>query len=167
MAEAGDNGQETAKAAAAFAAYVEMGVGRSLRNLARQMVEQGYYETATTALKVLGGWSSKHAWQARLSAAITAKTDEALAKAAEIDAASFLRTSELVAERLSYTSPVDTNTVLAIRSAVRKPEPKQAGANLNLNLTVTLRQIVERVAAEQGLSEDEVMAEAESILAGG
>lgn len=159
--------QMSPKVAEFFAAYVGMGPGRNLRALAAVLVEQGHYKTASTAFGQLARMSSAHRWQERLSAAITAKTEEALAKAAEIDAQSFLRTSELVAGRLAFTDPLHVDAVIKMRESVRKPEPKGSGASINLNLSVTLRAIVERVAAERGLDPEDVLAEAEQIIAGG
>ncbi len=168
MGESADNGREmTPKAAAAFHAYVGLGPGRSLRWLARLLAEQGQYKSGTAALPTLNTWSVKYAWQARLSAAITAQTEDLLAKAAEIDGRSFLRTSELVADRLAWADAGHVDAVIKMRETVRKPEPRGATTNVNVQIGATLRLIVERVAAEQGLSQAEVMAEAESILAGG
>lgn len=158
-------GEMTAKAAHAFGAYVAMGPSRSLRSLARVLTEQGLYKNSTAALRVLGKWSSEFRWQQRLAAAVTAETEARLARAAEIDAASFLRTSKLIAERLSWADAGHVDAVIKMREAVRRPDGKPGGA-LNVNLQVTIRAIVERVAAEQGLDPDEVLAEAESILAG-
>lgn len=158
---------EPPKAAEAFSRYVMMGPGRNLRALAAILVEQGYYRTTPTALKMLGTWSVEFRWQERLAAAITARTEAALAKAAEIDAQTFLRTSELIAERLANTDPILVDLVVKLRETVRKPEPRGAAASVNLNLSVTLRAIVERIAAEQGLDPDAVLAEAEQIIAGG
>lgn len=159
--------RESPKAAEAFSIYVRMGPGRSLTSLAHVLVERNWYKTAPTARRMVAEWSVRHNWQERLSGAITAKTEEALAKAAEIDAQSFLRSSELIAKRLSWTDAGHIDAVIKMRESVRKPEPKHAGANVNLNLSVTLRAIVERVAAEQGLDPDEVLAEAEQIIAVG
>lgn len=155
------------KAAEAFALYVGMGPGRSLRALASVLVEQDRYRTATTALGVLRDYSVRYRWQERLSAAITAKTEEALAKAVEIDAQSFLRTSELLARRIATAEPGEIDVVIKARESVRKPEPRGQATNVNVNLSVTLRAIVERVASEQGLDPDEVLAEAEQIIAAG
>lgn len=154
-----------AKAAYAFGCYVAMGPGRNLRALASILVEQDHYKTASTAFGILAGWSGRYRWQERLSAAITARTEDALAKAAEIDAQSFARTSELIADRLAVAEPAQLDAVIKIREAVRKPDARPGAATLNLNLSVTLRSIVERVAAEQGLDPAEVLAEADRILA--
>lgn len=156
----------TPKAAEAFAAYVAMGPGRSLRALAHLLVERNLYKNSSSAVRTIQEFSTRYHWQERLAAAITARTEEALAKAAEIDAQSFLRTSELLAKRLATTDPAQLDAVVTIRQSVRKPEPR-GGANVNLNLSVTLRAIVERVAAEQGLDPEAVLAEAETILAAG
>lgn len=157
----------TPKAAEAFALYVGMGPGRSLVNLAHILTEQNWYKTAATAKRIVSDWSVKYRWQERLSAAITAKTEAALAKAIEIDAQSFLRTSQLISRQLSATDPAQVDVVIKMRETVRKPEPRHATANVNLNLQVTLRAIVERVAAEQGLDPEAVLAEAEQIIAAG
>lgn len=116
----------TPKAAEAFAAYVEMGHGRTMRRLAEQMVQQGHYKTATTALRKLAEWSSEYGWQDRISLAITAKTEAALQQAAELDAGSFLKTSEMIAERLYMSSPLNIDMVIKARESVRKPVTKQS-----------------------------------------
>lgn len=157
----------TPKAAEAFALYVGMGPGRSLTTLAHVLVERSWYKTAPTARRMVADWSVKFRWQERLSVAITAKTEDILAKAAETDAQSFLRTSELIADRLALTDTGHIDAVIKMRESVRKPDPKSGAASVNLNLSVTLRAIVERVAAEQGLDPDDVLAEAEQIIAAG
>ena len=160
--------QETPRAAAAFSDYLALGPSRSLRALHAVYCRQSAHKAPTRRLETLAEWSVRYRWQERLSGAITAKTEEALAKAAEIDAQSFLRTSELLADRLTLATPLHTDMLVQIRAAVRKPEPKAAGAtNVNVNLAVTLRAIAERVAAEQGLDVDEVLAEAERIIEDG
>lgn len=59
--------KESAKAAAAWADYVDLGPTRSLRKLAAQYVKQGRYKTETTAFNALAEWSGEHQWQARLA----------------------------------------------------------------------------------------------------
>lgn len=157
----------TAKAAEAFALYVGMGPGRSLTGLAYMLVERNQYKTRTTARASVAVWSAKYRWQERLAAAITAKIEDALAKATEIDAGTFLKTSELLAKQLAGSDTHTADLVIKVRETVRKPEPRGAQASVNVNLSVTLRAIVERVAAEQGLNPDEVLAEADRIIAGG
>jgi hypothetical protein len=157
----------TPKAAEAFAVYVGMGPGRSLTNLAHALAERDWYKTTPTARRVVADWSTKYRWQERLSAAITAKIDDVLAKAVEIDAQSFLRTSELLAKQLTVVEPVQVDTIIKMRESVRKPEPKHATGTVNFNLSMTLRAIVERVAVEQGLNAEDVLAEAESIISAG
>jgi hypothetical protein len=156
--------QESTRAAEAFAIYTAMGPGRSLTALAHVLVERNWYKTVPTARSVVGGWSAKHRWQERLAAAITAQTEEMLAKAVEIDARSFLRTSELIAKRLGYAEPEHLDAIIKMRESVRKPEPRGNSQTINVNLSVTLRAIVERVASERGLEYEEVLAEAERTL---
>ncbi|MFT4038365.1 MAG: hypothetical protein QM692_09315 [Thermomicrobiales bacterium] len=164
----------TAKAAEAFARYVALGPGRSLRNLAYALVEQDCYKTTTTALKVLGGWSQRYHWQARLAAAATARGEESQARALEWDDTTFLRTSELLAREVAELAPENVavklpliEATIKVRESVRRREPRGQQANVNLSVSVSLRNIVERVAAEQGLDPDAVLAEAEQIIAGG
>ena len=156
----------TVKAAEAFAAYVAMGPGRSLRSLAHVLAEQNHYKTASTAQRILADWSVRYRWQERLSAAITARTEDALAKAAEIDAQVFLGTREELSKRMAYADMLPLDAIIKVVEATRKPEPRGA-TQVNVNLSVTLRAIVERIAAEQGLDADEVLAEAERILEDG
>lgn len=169
-----EDAEMTAKAAEAFARYVALGPGRSLRNLAHTLVEQGHYKTATVALRSLGEWSSKYHWQARIAAAATAKGEESQARALEWDDTTFLRTSELLAQQMAELEPGNValklpliETVIKVRETVRRREPRGQQANVNLNVSVSLRNIVERVAAEQGLNPDDVLAEADRIIAGG
>lgn len=158
--------QETAKAAIAFAAYVSLGPGRSLRALAYTLAEQNLYKNQASALASLNGWSSKYRWQDRLAAAVTEKTERLLAQAAELDAASYKRTSELLAERLALTGAIDTDHVVKIRESVRRPAPKgnTAGIGVNVQVSVSLHDLAERVAAEEGLDAAEVVEWADRYL---
>lgn len=156
---------ETAKAASAFAAYIRMGPGRSLRALAHALVEQNQYKTSTTALGILNNWSTKYRWQERIAAAVTEKSERMLAQASEIDAATFLRSSELLHERLGLTLALDTDHVVKVRESVRKPAPKGGAAGVNVQVSVVLRNLAERAAAQYGLDPGQVVAEAERILA--
>lgn len=158
--------RETAKAAEAFAAYVAMGPSRSLRALASTMAEQTLYKNRDSALASLNTWSTKYRWQARISSAVTEKTERLLAQAAEIDATSYLRTSELIRERLANIKPEDTNVIIPIRESVRRPAPKGSSSSVDVNVqvSVSLRDMAERIAAEEGLDPDEVVAEAERYL---
>lgn len=162
-AEQAPGERESPKAAEAFAIYVGLGPGRSLTNLAHVLTEQNRYKTRTTARNAVATWSVKHRWQERLAAAITARTEAALARANEIDAQTFARTSELLAQCIATVEPDDLEAVLKVRESVRRPEPRGVQA-VNLNLSVALRKAVEREAAEQGLDPEEVLAEAERIL---
>lgn len=158
---------ETPKAALAFAAYIAMGHRRSLANLARLLVEQNHYKTVATAKSHLATWSVKYHWQDRIAAAITEKSERMLVQASEIDAKTFLRTSELLAERIAWTDPGHIDVVIKARESVRKPAPKgSASVDVNLSLSVSVRALVERAAQEAGLDVDEVVAEAERLLAG-
>lgn len=171
-----DDAEMTAKAAEMFARYVAMGPGRSLRNLAYILVEQNHYKTTTVALRSLGDWSAKYAWQSRIAAAATAKGEESQAKAVEWDDTTFLRTSETLAKELAELDASNVaqklpliDAVIKVRETVRRREPRGAKANasVNLNVAVSLRNLVERKAAERGLDPEEVLAEAEKIIAEG
>lgn len=149
MAETGTFPEMTPKAAEAFDLYVAMGHRRSLRSLADDMVRRNFYKSSTVAFRQLGEWSSKYGWLDRISASVTALAEARLERAAELDAESFLKTSEIIAERLAYTTRDNIDTVLNMRQAVRKPTPKQAAVNVNINL------IVEELAQKYGLTDDE------------
>jgi hypothetical protein len=165
MAEPIEIPTETARAAEAFAQYVAMGPGRSLRGLGAVLAEQGVYKTSASAFRVLKDWSVKYRWQERLAAAITEKTERMLAHAAEIDAKSFLRTSELIAERLAWTDAGHIDVVLKARESVRRPAPKgSANIDVDLQVTVSLRALAERVAQEEGLDPEEVVAWADRYV---
>ncbi len=165
MGKRGDNQTETPLAAQAFADYLALGDKRSLRELAAEYVRRNRYKTETTAFNQLATWSTAHRWQDRIAAAVTAEAQAALERAAEIDARSFLRTSEMLAERLDMTNPIMLDVLVKVRESVRKPAPK-GGSTVNVNVSVEIRELAERMAKEAGLDPDAVIAEAESILGG-
>lgn len=139
----------TPKAAAAFDRYISMGPKRSIRGLAAQMVRQDLYKNSASAERVLNTWSSDYQWQSRIASSVTALADARLEQAAELDAASFLKTSERIAERLDWTMPENIDTVLKMRESVRKPSAKQAAVSVNLTV------IVDDLARKYGLTDDE------------
>lgn len=114
----------TLKAAEAFAAYVAMPPKRSYRKLADALVQQGFYKNATSALRTIAKWATDYAWQDRLANAVTDLTRQRLEQAAEIDADTYLVTSEKLRARLDYTDPLQVAVVLDIRAAVKPPATK-------------------------------------------
>ncbi|MDQ3514189.1 MAG: hypothetical protein M3462_11120 [Chloroflexota bacterium] len=101
----------------------------------------------------------KYRWQERIADAINAKTRAALDEAAEIDGSTFLATSRLLADVVSYTTHHHPEVVVRVRESVRVKTPVQ------VNVRITVEAAVERVAAELGVSASEVIAEAERIMA--
>ena len=149
---------ESAKAAEAFAAYIAMGPKRSLDALARSYQDRSKV-APTRDLSTLKAWSKWHRWQERIADAINAKTRAALDEAAEIDGSTFLATSRLLADVVSYTTFHHPEVVVKVRESVRVKTPVQ------VNVRITVEAAVERVAAELGVSASEVIAEAERIMA--
>ena len=124
----------TPKAAEAFDDFVSLGPSRSLRKLIASYRQRSANESPTVRFETLAEWSSRYQWQDRLVSATTALTEARLECAAELDAGSFLKTSELIADTLAYTTRHNLDAVLAIRQAVRKPTPK--GTTVNVNVLV-------------------------------
>ncbi len=121
---------ESPDAALAFQDYVGLGPSRSLT-----MLHEAYLKRAQTAsdsgvptrrIATLKLWSARFNWQERLATAITAQTEDLLAKAAELDAQSYLKTSELIAKRLAWTNEQHIDAVIRMRESVRRPVAKQA-----------------------------------------
>lgn len=176
-----DDAEMTAKAAEAFSTYIAMGPSRSIRNLARILVEQGLYKNSSAAQRVLATWSVKYRWQARIAAAATARGEEVHARSREWDDTAFLRSSESfareMAELAKQLEDVDASNLaqklilidamLKMRESVRRREPRGAQANVNVNVgfEVALRDAVNAIAAEEGLDPEQVLARAERIVA--
>lgn len=123
----------TPKAAEAFDDFVAMGPTRSLRKLVASYRQRPVNEAPTIRFETLAEWSSRYQWQDRLASSVTAITDARLERAAELDSGSFLRTSELIADTLTYTTRHNLDAVLAIRQAVRKPTPKTTAATVGIS----------------------------------
>lgn len=147
--------QMTPKAAQAFDDFVALGPTRSLRKLYERYRQQTVSKPPSSRLETLFEWSTKYGWQDRIASAVTALAEARLEMASEIDAGSFLKTSELIAERLTWTTPHHLDSILDIRSAVRKPATKGA----TVTVTIEVRQAAEKVAAELGVPVDVVLAE--------
>lgn len=162
-----DDAEMTAKAAEAFAMYVAMGPGRSLTNLAHILTEQNRYKTRTTARNAVATWSARYRWQERIASAVTAQGEELLAQITEFDIHALRISSELLYRQILTLQPSDVDEIIKIRQMVRRPEPRGGSESVNVNLAVTLRTIVEQVAAEEGLDPEQVLAQAEKILASG
>lgn len=71
MSELATLPKESAKAAAAFADYVNLGPGRSLRKLVE------YYNRPSTYLRQLAVWSTEYHWQERLAEMSLSRAEEA------------------------------------------------------------------------------------------
>ncbi len=115
---------DTPKAAEAFAAYVALGPGRTLRTLADQYVQQGRYKTAATALRIFADWSVRDRWQDRIRDVLTAEAERNLEEAAMLDAATFLQSSRLLYERMQYATREHADALVKMRESVRRPAPK-------------------------------------------
>ena len=152
--------KESAEAAECFAAYVAMGVTRSLRKLAAELVRHNQYKTETKALNSIARWSSQHRWQERIEQAATERSERMLREAAELDADTFLRTSRHLHRQVNDFSSYP-DTVIKIRESVRKPMPK--GGAVNVSIRVEIQSIVDRIAEEDGLSDSEKQELADAI----
>lgn len=165
MASAPGQLNETPKAASAFEAYVALGEGRSLRALAEQRVRQGYGRSTVNVLRVLERWSSDYHWQARIKQAATDRANAMLEEAANIDSDTFLQSSRILNERMQLATSGHVDMVVKIRESVRKPTPK-SGTSVNVNVSVEVREWAERIAREEGLDADQLIADAERIASG-
>jgi hypothetical protein len=157
--------QESPKAAQAFADYVDLGPARSLKLLAQRYVEQKRYKTTTTAKGQLARWSVQFHWQERLTAAASARSERLLEQAAEIDADSFYKSSVELNKAITKSvrsNGGDIRHVISIRESVRKPSSK-GSTSVNVSLSVEVRQAAEKMAAELGISPEELIADAEEI----
>ena len=149
--------QMTDKAAQAFADYVAMLPGkRSLDALAEQ------YKSSTKPVPTkhasrLRYWSSKYQWQARISEAVTQAVTRKLELAAELDADTFLKTSERLNETISTPGHMHPADVTRIRESVRKPEPK-AAASIDVTHSGTIKHAHHDMS---GFTDDEIDALAE------
>lgn len=114
---------ETAKAAQAFADYVQLGPKRSLETLAAAY-RISTEPAPTLHLRTLKEWSAKYRWQERIREAVTEATTKALEEAAELDAATFLETSRRLYGLITGTEHIHPQEVVRVRESVRKPEPK-------------------------------------------
>jgi len=129
--------KESAEAAECFAAYVAMGVNRSLRKLATELVRQNQYKTETKALNSIARWSTQHNWQDRIEQAATERAERMLREAGELDADTFLRTSRHLHRQVNDFSSYP-DTVIKIRESVRKPMPK-GGAQVDVVHSGTIK----------------------------
>jgi len=154
---------ESAKAAQAFADYVSLGPKRSLRALATLYAEQTLYKSTTSALASLNVWSSKHRWQDRIAEAVSERAMQMLSEAAELDAETFLATSRQYHRRIlaPNADKMGLGSIHAIRDQVKRP----ASQSPNLTVNVTIMNEAQRLAAELGISADELLADAEKIAA--
>lgn len=166
MSETPSQPKANPNAEQAFLDYVGLGPGRSLSALAER------YQTDTKTpptkrLKTLKDWSVRYHWQTRLAAAISVRTDALLSEATELDAETFAITSRQLRKQIDEFGH-SPNATIQIRESVRKQLPKGATTSINVGVNLTLsvehQQIVERIAAERGLTVPEVMAELDEIM---
>lgn len=162
MARTRTNPRESAAAKEAFSAYIAQGPDRSLRKLAAEFVRHNHYKSETQAFNALARWSTAHRWQDRIDHAATVRSEALLTQAAELDADTFIRTSRQLNERVQTQSPIAVEPMLRIRESVRRPAPKGAAA-VTVSVSVEIQQIVERIAAEDGLSDAEKLELAAAI----
>lgn len=153
---------ESEAAERAFGDYVALGPGRSLEALWRSY--EGDAGAPTHRLRTLKAWSSRHRWQARMSAAATERVERLLEEASEIDAGTFLGTS-LELARLVGIGGLEPEQVVKVRESVRRKAATAAAVQVNVNVDVELRQLAERAAEASGLDPQQVIAEAERIFA--
>lgn len=163
MSDPPEQPTESAKAAQAFADYVALGPRRSLRALASSYVEQGYYKSTTTALTVLGRWSTENRWQERIAEAVSERAMQMLVEASELDAETFLATSRQYHKRLlgPKGDKMGLGSIHDIRDQVKRPASQSPALTVN----VTIMQEAERLAAELGISAEDLLKEAEAIAA--
>ncbi len=88
-----------------------------------------------TTLKV---WSSRYGWQDRIARIEQQAAEQALADAAIIDAQTFLKSSQLLAERMNLSTPLHVDAVVKIRESVRKPQAQQAAVVGQLTTVVQI-----------------------------
>jgi hypothetical protein len=145
------------KAELAFADYVAMGSGRSLRALC-----ESYHVVPTQRFETLGKWSSEYQWQARIEQAATARSDAMLKEASDLDAETFLQSSRLLNDRMKYATREHADAIVKMRESVRKPAPK-GGSSVNVNVSVEVRTLAEQIAKATGIDAEELLREAEKI----
>lgn len=155
---------KNSRAENAFLDYVNMGPSRSLELLA------GSYQSRTESVptkqvSTLKAWSTRYHWQARIANAASERSDAILREAAELDADTFVKTSQKLNKEIAHA--LETDVVIKIRESVRKAVPKggtSVSVGVNVTLTIEQRQMVERIAASRGLDVGEVMNELHGIL---
>lgn len=163
MARAGQR-KASALAEEAFADYVAMGADRSLAALcARYQNETN--PVPTRRIGTLKNWSTTYNWQARIASAVTEAAERKLQEAAELDADTFLRTSQELNKRAEYADALQMDQMIRMRETVRKPTPK-GGTAVNVKVSVEVRQLAEQMAQQLGMDADELIREAELIAAG-
>lgn len=157
---------ETPRAAEAFADYVSLGPSRSLQKLVdfyRATPQSSTKPPPTRHLDTLKDWSVKHGWQDRIAQAITDRTLALLAEASELDAETFLATSREYRRRMDDTmrDAMPLDAIHPLRDRVKAPATRGAGVTLN----VTIVQEAERLAAQLGISANDLLADASAIAA--
>lgn len=153
----------TAQAAAAFLDYVALGPARSLSKLIGLYRDTHQFSTnspPTKHLDTLKRWSVKYGWQNRIAQAVTERGTRLLAEAAELDTETFLATSREYHRRLTGTAieAMPLPGLHDVRGQVRRKDP--AGGH---TVNVVIVQEAQRLAAELGVSADDLIADAELI----
>ena len=109
----------------AFLDYVRLPRGeRSYTNLAELYVARKYYDTVATARSVIARWGREHRWQDRIDAAATEQAERDLREAAELDAKTFLRTSQELNSRAEFADGLHMDDLIRMRESVRKAPVK-------------------------------------------
>ena len=118
----------TDKAAEAFREYVELGPDRSHKKLARRFLAEGRYKSFDSAIGSISKWSAKYSWPARISMAVTESVTRKLEQAAELDADTFLKTSQRLNDLVNSPGYIDPGNVTRVRESVRKAESKSVAS---------------------------------------
>lgn len=89
-------------------------------------------------MRSLSHWSVEYRWQARVAEAATAISARMLEEAAELDADTFLKTSQRLNELVAGPGFIDPANVTRIRESVRKPESKST-ASIDVHHSGTIK----------------------------
>jgi hypothetical protein len=147
------------RAAELFAAWIAAGAP-TYRRFAAICAEQGRYKSGATALSCINKFSARYGWQERKAAALTDAATAELEEAARIDARTFRRTSEILADRVDE-EPLPLDAVVKIRESARPKAARGDGPTVN----VTIYQQAEAMAKRLGITVDEFMADVERAAA--
>lgn len=145
----------------AFADYVALGPGRSLAALA-EIYRSRTESVPTKNLTTIKQWSIRYRWQERLAESASARSDQMLRDASELDAESFLISSRILNKHIKAEDSITIDEAIRVRESVRKPISKHGVA---IDISVNVMQQAERIAAELGITPEDLLADAEEIAA--